>query len=375
MTATATRVGGRHGLVLRIVIVSVVAFTLTTLLTAAPAVAAPAPLPLSSAHCPFHVARGQYSGCVTQLQILLNANGASLDVDGDFGRLTYRAVRRYQADHGLGVDGIVGPITKASLEGSPPPGPGPTPAPAPIPLSSPGCPALIRQGQFSGCVTQLQTLLNNNGASLDVDGDFGPLTRNAVESYQATRGLEVDGIVGPYTKAALESAAPPTAPRPPPAGSPQERAVSFARSIANGNAEPGWGGGRVPYSWGGGHPNRTPGPSLGTCQGYTGSIRPCPADRTRGVDCSGFTRWVYYLAFGHDILGGGNTNHHVARGRRVSAADAVPGDLVFYGSSPSNTHHVGVYIGNGRMINAPFTGAYVRSDPLHSRIVGFYRYG
>lgn len=149
--------------------------------------------------------------------------------------------------------------------------------------------------------------------------------------------------------------------------------VQYATDIKNGKAEPGWGGGSVPYSWGGGH-GTNPGPSYGTCAGYTGSIQPCPATSTIGVDCSGFTRWVYKLAYGVDVLGGGNTNNQIARMRRVTSPQ--PGDLVFYGTSSSNTHHVGVYIGSGKMINALKTGTYVRTDNVSvmSDLVGYYRY-
>jgi hypothetical protein len=88
--------------------------------------------------------------------------------------------------------------------------------------------------------------------------------------------------------------------------------VQYATDIQNGKAEPGWNRGSVPYSWGGGHGTRS-GPSYGTCAGYTGLIRPCPASSTVGVDCSGFTRWVYSLAYGVDVLSGGNTNVELAR--------------------------------------------------------------
>jgi cell wall-associated NlpC family hydrolase len=42
--------------------------------------------------------------------------------------------------------------------------------------------------------------------------------------------------------------------------------------------------------------------------------------------------------------------------------ELVAGDLVFYadGSSASTIHHVGLYIGDGLMVEAPFTGANVR---------------
>ena len=66
-------------------------------------------------------------------------------------------------------------------------------------------PSTIRQGQKGAQVAQLQSFLNARGASLDVDGKFGPLTRAAVEAFQSANGLKVDGIVGPQTTAALQS--------------------------------------------------------------------------------------------------------------------------------------------------------------------------
>ncbi|RJL30540.1 C40 family peptidase [Bailinhaonella thermotolerans] len=158
----------------------------------------------------------------------------------------------------------------------------------------------------------------------------------------------------------------------------QDRVVAFAHAVLTGRVEPAdWDGRDIPYSWGGGHA-KAPGPSTGTCRGYRGSIRPCPAERTRGLDCSGLTRWVYHLAHGRDVLGPGNTNDHLARLRRVPADEAVPGDLVFYGqvTPRRRTHHVGVYIGGGRMINALKTGTVVRVDPITAvkGLAGFYRY-
>ena len=40
--------------------------------------------------------------------------------------------------------------------------------------------------------------------------------------------------------------------------------------------------------------------------------------------------------------------------------DLRPGDLVFYGSSSATIHHVGLYVGDGAMVEAPYTGASVR---------------
>lgn len=160
---------------------------------------------------------------------------------------------------------------------------------------------------------------------------------------------------------------------PTPTGGSLAQVVAIANDIKNGQPKPGWSGGPVPYSWGGGH-GTTPGPSFGTCSSYTGFIQPCPATTTRGVDCSGFVRWVYALAFGADVLGAGNTNMQITRLHKVSTPQ--PGDLVYYGKSTSNTHHVGIYIGNGQMINALRTGTNVRVDnvTVMSDRLGYFHY-
>ncbi len=52
---------------------------------------------------------------VKELQQLLTEDGLALDVDGFFGRETERAVRAYQHEHEIEIDGIVGPLTWAAL--------------------------------------------------------------------------------------------------------------------------------------------------------------------------------------------------------------------------------------------------------------------
>ena len=48
-------------------------------------------------------------------------------------------------------------------------------------------------------VTVLQSALNYYGYDLDADGEFGPLTRNALMDFQRKAGIEADGICGPET--------------------------------------------------------------------------------------------------------------------------------------------------------------------------------
>src|SRR3954468_17890419 len=56
-------------------------------------------------------------------------------------------------------------------------------------------------------VGELRKLLNQLGASLEVDGDFGRDTEDAVIAFQEKHGLDADGVVGPLTAQALELAA------------------------------------------------------------------------------------------------------------------------------------------------------------------------
>jgi cell wall-associated NlpC family hydrolase len=81
-----------------------------------------------------------------------------------------------------------------------------------------------------------------------------------------------------------------------------------------------------------------------------------------GFDCSGLTK-AAYAAAGIDIPRTAQTQFNA--GPRVPPGQPVaPGDLVFYGSSPSSVTHVGIAISSTQMINAPHRGAVVRIEPI-----------
>lgn len=84
-----------------------------------------------------------------------------------------------------------------------------------------------------------------------------------------------------------------------------------------------------------------------------------------GFDCSGLVRFVYRrfgIRLPHSSWGDLSHGHRVARG------SLRPGDLVFfYGAS-----HVGIYVGDGRFIDAPHTGARVRISTMHAYSGGYY---
>jgi len=58
---------------------------------------------------------------------------------------------------------------------------------------------ILRLGSAETAVKDLQQALVNKGYRLSVDGKFGPITLNAVMSFQRSQGILVDGEVGPIT--------------------------------------------------------------------------------------------------------------------------------------------------------------------------------
>ncbi|MFJ7964301.1 NlpC/P60 family protein [Streptomyces sp. NPDC096324] len=77
-----------------------------------------------------------------------------------------------------------------------------------------------------------------------------------------------------------------------------------------------------------------------------------------GFDCSGLMQWSYE----HAGVGLPRTSQAQRfAGRQIPLSQARPGDLVTYRSDAS---HVGMYVGNGQVIHAPYPGAPVRYDPV-----------
>ncbi|MCJ1681292.1 NlpC/P60 family protein [Streptomyces sp. APSN-46.1] len=77
-----------------------------------------------------------------------------------------------------------------------------------------------------------------------------------------------------------------------------------------------------------------------------------------GFDCSGLMVWSYRQA-GVALPRTSQAQRHA--GRQVPLSQAQPGDLVTYRSDAS---HVGMYVGNGQVVHAPYPGARVRYDPV-----------
>lgn len=158
---------------------------------------------------PEYLRRGDSGANVRRLQYFLAVIGGYYNtvrpivVDGTYGDSTENAVRDFQTQAGLTVDGIVGPVTwralyaayiginaleDYTLEG--------------IPLY-PG--ETLAIGSTGEEVRQLQTFLRRISQtfpevpSVEPDGIFGTLTNNSVIAFQNLYGIEPTGIVGPLT--------------------------------------------------------------------------------------------------------------------------------------------------------------------------------
>lgn len=78
-------------------------------------------------------------------------------------------------------------------------------------------------------------------------------------------------------------------------------------------------------------------------------------------DCSGLTLWAYGQA-GISLPHSSRAQYDL--GKSVASGQWQPGDLLFYGSSTSNLHHVAMYVGNGKIVQAPTEGVPVQVVPI-----------
>jgi cell wall-associated NlpC family hydrolase len=89
----------------------------------------------------------------------------------------------------------------------------------------------------------------------------------------------------------------------------------------------------------------------------------------RAFDCSGLVNWT--LAQTGVSRGSNTSGGYASVGRPVSPSELKPGDILTFSSNgkASGVHHVGIYIGNGRMVHAPHSGSSVRIQSISN---GYY---
>jgi cell wall-associated NlpC family hydrolase len=84
----------------------------------------------------------------------------------------------------------------------------------------------------------------------------------------------------------------------------------------------------------------------------------------QGFDCSGFTRYVFENSVGLVLPHRADEQAHDSALQNVRREELKPGDLVFFNTMRRAFSHVGIYVGEGRFIHAPRTGAEVRIEDM-----------
>jgi cell wall-associated NlpC family hydrolase len=83
-----------------------------------------------------------------------------------------------------------------------------------------------------------------------------------------------------------------------------------------------------------------------------------------GFDCSGFVRAMYNQTVG--MMLPRRAEEQARATEPVARADMKPGDLVFFNTMRRAFSHVGIYVGEGKFIHSPRTGAEVRVEDMTS---------
>lgn len=115
---------------------------------------------------------------IAELQEVLLAHGYKLPINGEFDWTTEAAVRAFQRQHGIRIDGIVGSNTWELLMANLKPGARP-----------------LRLGHQGADVAELQGLLQVYGYTVQRNGLFDVPTQAAVIDFQTQHRLTSDGIV------------------------------------------------------------------------------------------------------------------------------------------------------------------------------------
>ncbi|MGW4771028.1 NlpC/P60 family protein [Nocardia sp. NPDC004278] len=110
----------------------------------------------------------------------------------------------------------------------------------------------------------------------------------------------------------------------------------------------------VDYAWGGGDED---GPTLGI---HDGGVADSYGDYDKvGFDCSGL---MIYAFAGIGVSLPHYSGYQYNAGTRVPVGQRTRGDMLFWG--PNGSEHVALYLGNGKMVEAPQSGEVVRVSPV-----------
>jgi len=212
---------------------------------------------------------------------------------------------------------------------------------------------VLKKGMRNDEVYALQKDLYELGyMKVKPTGYYGSITEAAVLKLQKEYGLLVDGIAGKQTKGKLDSLM----------GRDEASADAAALSAAS-TAETASVNASVASEGASGaaagkssektsrSASRAADDIISYAKKYLGVKYVWGGSTPKGFDCSGFVKYVY-AHFGVSLS---RTSASQAKnGTKVNKADLEPGDLVFFDTDGGRNriNHVGIYIGNGKMIHS-----------------------
>lgn len=293
--------------------------------------------------------KGENVKTLQEILIELNYSCGKAGVDGNFGANTDSAVRKFQKENLLQVDGHVGPQTWAMLYKK---------HNAFVAQTKPQDTTLtvIRRGATGQIVKDLQTKLTELGYPCGaIDGSFGSLTYAAVKKFQKDHGLEADGVVGPLTSFALSKAEPNKAETYKPVENPNgEFTVSKLLEIARneiGYYEKATNSNLYDKTANAGHKDWTKYAKELSDAGYFGG-----ANKNGYAWCASFVCWCFWTMTNKDIkkakeincqrsnegAGCSATSYSYNAAGRWHTKNPKPGDQIFFGKGLGDLYHTGI---------------------------------
>lgn len=293
---------------------------------------------------------GDSDASITHFQERLAELGYLVDkyTEGKMDKATVNAIKSFQDANGLVTDGVLGPSTMSAID------------------SKDAQKYALRLGMSGSKVKDVQRALRKLGylSSRQVSGYYDDTTEEAVKLFQKRNGLTADGAVGSKTLAKLESgdarrapATPSPTPKPRVTPKPSSKTTAKTTSKTTGKATA--------------KPTATPKPAntasskienfIKIAQNKLGSPYVSGAKGPNKFDCSGFVYWCLNQA-------GVKQSYMTSRGWRTCSkyqriekwGDFKRGDVMVFSGSSMATGHVGIYLGNGKMIDASSSAGEVR---------------
>lgn len=210
---------------------------------------------------------------------------------------------------------------------------------------------ILREGSQNKAVKNIQGKLRVKPRS----GYFGPLTKAAVKRFQRSRGIPTTGVVAELTWAALNRVG--KAYKPAKAKAAKTKAKTPTKKVTTSSRQA----------------------RVNKVLAYAAKLRGIPYrsagySPSTGFNCSSYTQYVFQKAIGHNLGGAYTVTQYNVAKKKITRAQARPGDLVFFYDYPNNfLGHVGIYAGNNKYWHAPRPGRVVSIDTFPTNKLKFAR--